>query len=266
MTLPTQAEQGFVDAVRVQQSLVARFEKHALIWMAEGAPSWVNSDHLTALGFVSQCLAGICYALTRWHRQALLWGILFLSLNWVGDSLDGTLARVRKCQRPRYGFYVDHVTDSVAALVLMGGLALSGFIRPVIAIALLIAFLMLSIESYLATYTVGEFHLSHWKFGPTELRLLLAAGNLAVFHNPAVTVFGTHWRLFDFGGVIGILGMALMFVFAAARHTLQLYKEEPIRGSLAARQASQRRCSAADSASATTREIICRDGAHSCAS
>jgi phosphatidylglycerophosphate synthase len=209
---------------------VASVEKRALIWLAARMPSWVNSDHLTALGFFAQCLAGICYALTPWHRQALLWGIVFLALNWFGDSLDGTLARVRRCQRPRYGFYVDHVTDSVAAIFLMGGLALSGFVYPAVAIGLLIGFLMLSIESYLATYTVGKFYLSHWIFGPTELRLLLIAGNLAVFHNPAVTVFGTHWRLFDFGGVIGIVGMSLMFVVAAARHGLQLYKEEPIMG------------------------------------
>jgi phosphatidylglycerophosphate synthase len=228
MNSNAQAERGFVDAVRVQQSLVARIEKQALIWMAERTPSWINSDHLTAVGFFAQCLAGICYALARGYRQALLWGIVFLTLNWLGDSLDGTLARVRRCQRPRYGFYVDHVTDSVAALFLMGGLALSGFVFPFVAIGLLIAFLMLSIESYLATYTVGEFHLSHWKFGPTELRLLLIAGNLAVFHNPGVTVFGTPWRLFDFGGVIGITGMALMFAVAAVKHTAQLYKEEPL--------------------------------------
>lgn len=219
---------GFVDAVRVQHSLVASFEKRVLVWVAARTPPWINSDHLTALGFVAQCLAGVCYALTRWHRDALLWGIVFLVLNWLGDSLDGTLARVRGCQRPKYGFYVDHVTDSIAALALMGGLAFSGFIHPAIAIGLLIAFLMLSIESYLATYTLGKFYLSHWKFGPTELRLLLSAGNIAVFHNPAVTVFHTHLRLFDFGGAIGIMGMSLMFTFAAARHTIQLYRAEPI--------------------------------------
>ena len=223
------AKQGsFVEAVRIQQSFVGRAEKKVLVWMAERTPSSINSDHLTALGFFAQCFAGACYALTSWHRAALLWGIFFLALNWLGDSLDGTLARVRRRQRPRYGFYVDHTADAVAALCLMGGLALSGFVRPAVAIGLLIAFLMLSIESYLATYAIGEFHLSHWKFGPTELRLLLIAGNLAVFHNPAVTVFGTHWRLFDFGGVIGIIGMSLMFVVAAVKHAMQLYNEESI--------------------------------------
>lgn len=224
MAEPTQ----FAAATRVQESFIAGAEKRALIWMAQRAPAWINSDHLTLMGFLAQCAAGVCYALTPWRRQALLWGIACLALNWLGDSLDGTLARVRNRQRPRYGFYVDHVADSVAAVFLMGGLALSGFTRPVIAIGLLIAFLLLSIESYLATYTVGKFHLSHWKFGPTELRLLLIAGNLAVFHNPGMTVFRTRWRLFDFGGAMGIAGMGLIFVVTAVRHIRQLYKEERI--------------------------------------
>jgi archaetidylinositol phosphate synthase len=217
---------GFLPATRVQRSLVAGVEKRALLWIAERTPDWLNSDHLTFLGFVAQCMAGVCYVLARWYPSAVLWCIGCLALNWLGDSLDGTIARVRNCQRPRYGFYVDHIADSVASLFLMGGLALSGFVRPAVAIGLLIAFLMLSIESYLATYTVGRFQMSHWKFVPTELRILLAAGNLALFHDPAVTVLGTHYRLFDFGGAIGIGGMASMFVVAAVRHIRQLYKEE----------------------------------------
>jgi phosphatidylglycerophosphate synthase len=260
MNSQPRAEQGnFADALRIQQSVVAKAEKKVLFWMAERTPAWINSDHLTALGFFAQCLAGVCYALTRWHRQALLWGIFFLALNWLGDSLDGTLARVRECQRPRYGFYVDHITDSVAALFLMGGLALSGFVHPAVAIGLLIAFLMLSIETYLAAYTIGKFHLSHWKYGPTELRLLLAAGNVAVFHNPAVTVFGTHWRLFDFGGVVGIMGMALMFVHSAVRHSVQLYKEEPIPRSVIQSHSHGSRLPGVS-------QIRCEDRGSSCAS
>jgi phosphatidylglycerophosphate synthase len=219
---------SFVPATRIQQSLVAAVEKRALLWMADLTPPWINSDHLTIMGFVAQCMAGACYALAPRYPAALVWGVVCLGLNWVGDSLDGTLARVRNCQRPRYGFYVDHVADSVAALFLMGGLALSVLVHPAIAIGLLLAFLMLSIESYLATYTLGTFHMSHWVFGPTELRLLLAAGNVAVFHDPAVTVFGTHWRLFDFGGALGIAGMSSMFLVATIRHVRQLYREEKI--------------------------------------
>jgi archaetidylinositol phosphate synthase len=219
---------AFVPATRLQQSFVAAAEKSTLLWLAGRTPRWINSDHLTLLGFVAQCLAGVCYALARWNHYALLPGIVFLALNWLGDSLDGTLARVRNCQRPRYGFYVDHIVDTFAAFFLMGGLALSGYIHPAIALGMLIAFLMLSIEAYLATYTLGRFQLSYWKFGPTEIRLLLAAGNLALFRWQTVKVLGARLRLLDAGGAIGIGGMALMLVVSAIQHTRRLYREEKI--------------------------------------
>ncbi len=219
-------ELAFAPATRIQQSFVASAEKQALIWLAERTPAWINSDHLTILGFVSQCVAGVCYALARFNPDALLVSIVFLALNWLGDSLDGTLARVRNRQRPRYGFYVDHITDTVAAFFLMGGLALSGYVHPGIALGMLLAFLMLSIEAYLATYTLGRFQLSYWKFGPTEIRILLAAGNLALWWHPLVKVFGREVLLFDAGGAAAIAGMGLMLVVSAARHTVQLYREE----------------------------------------
>ena len=217
---------AFAPAQRVQQSMVASAEKRALIWMAEHTPEWINSDHLTMLGFVSQCLAGACYALARISSEALLWGIVFLALNWLGDSLDGTLARVRNRQRPRYGFYVDHITDTIAAFFLMGGMALSGYVHPGIAFGMLVAFFMLSIEAYLATYTLGRFRLSYGKFGPTEIRILLAIGNLALLRHPVVRVFGRNALLFDLGGAIAIAGMGLMLIVVAIRHTARLYRQE----------------------------------------
>jgi archaetidylinositol phosphate synthase len=221
-------QMNFIPATRLQQSFVAAAEKRTLLWLAERTPRWINSDHLTILGFVAQCLAGVCYALARWNRYMLVVCIVFLALNWLGDSLDGTLARVRNCQRPRYGFYVDHIADTFAAFLLMGGLALSGYIHPAIAFGMLVAFLMLSIEAYLATYTLGQFQLSYWKFGPTEIRLLLAAGNLALLRWPVVKVFGKQLLSLDVGGVIGIIGMALMLVVSAIQHTRTLYREEKI--------------------------------------
>ncbi len=152
--------------------------------------------------------------------------IVCLGLNWLGDSLDGTLARVRQRLRPRYGFYVDHMVDSLGALALMGGLALSGYMHPVIAIGLLIAFLTLSIQSYLATHALGEFRISFWRFGPTELRLLLAVGNLALFWKPVVHLLGGVYRLFDVGGAIGLAGMGLMTIVFTAQNTVRLYREE----------------------------------------
>jgi archaetidylinositol phosphate synthase len=223
-----QKQPVFIPAIRLQQSFVAAAEKKALAWLAERTPPWINSDHLTLLGFVSQCMAGVCYALARWNRYALLLGIVFLALNWLGDSLDGTLARVRNCQRPRYGFYVDHIADTFAAFFLTAGLALSGYVHPAIAFGMLIAFLMLSIEAYLTSYTLGQFQLSYWKFGPTEIRLLLATGNLALLRWPSATVAGTQLRPLDVGGVIGIAGMTLMLIVSAIRHTQTLYREEKI--------------------------------------
>jgi phosphatidylglycerophosphate synthase len=218
----------FPEMRRVQESWVAAREKRALLWLAARTPPWIGSDHLTGLGLVAQVGAGLCYALAAWNRYALLGAIACLALNWLGDSLDGTLARVRQQLRPRYGFYVDHMVDSFGALALMGGLALSGYMHPGIAIGLLVAFLMLSIQSYLATHALGEFRLSFWRFGPTELRILLAVGNLALLWKPRVHFLGGYYKLFDVGGAIGLAGMALMVVFFTGQNTLRLYREERI--------------------------------------
>ena len=217
----------FENARRIHHGLTSNLEKRTLIWMAERTPRWINSDHLTIAGFLAQVMAGVSYAMARWNRYWLLAVIGFLALNWLGDSLDGTLARVRQQLRPRYGFYVDHIVDSFGGLALMGGLALSGYMHPWIAIGLLIAFLMLSIQSYLATYTLGEFQLSFWNFGPTELRILLAVGNVALLYHPLV--FHGHYRLFDAGGVVGLAGMSVMLIFFTARNTRRLYLAERIR-------------------------------------
>ena len=116
--------------------------------------------------------------------------ILCIALNWLGDSLDGTLARVRGQERPRYGFYVDHMVDIFGAVALMCGLGCSGFLHWQTAIAMLIAFLLLASESYLATYTLSRFQMSQGVFGPTEIRILLIIGNLALLHSPYATLFG----------------------------------------------------------------------------
>jgi archaetidylinositol phosphate synthase len=216
---------SFRNATRLQESFLAASEKRLLIRMAEHTPSWITSDHLTILGFAAQLMTGFSYALARGNGLWLLTAIAFLVLNWFGDSMDGTLARVRQKQRPRYGFYVDHMLDSIGAVVLMGGLAASGYMSPAIAVSLLVLFLLLSIQSYLATYTLGEFRMSFWSFGPTELRLLLIAGNLALFRWPVVL---GGYRLFDVGGAIGIAGMAAIFLWFTARNIRRLYREERI--------------------------------------
>lgn len=214
----------FQNARREQNSVSSGLERRLLIWLAERTPAGINSDHLTALGFVSMFGVGLSYAWAHWSRWGLAAATLGLAFNWLGDSLDGTLARVRDHQRPRYGFYVDHVLDTFGALFLTSGLALSGYLDWRVAAGMLTAFLMLSIETYLATYTIGTFKLSFWRFGPTELRLLLGLGNLALLLKPSSRVAA--FRLFDVGGSIGIAGMAAMLVVTTVRHTVRLYREE----------------------------------------
>ncbi|HEY4681738.1 MAG TPA: CDP-alcohol phosphatidyltransferase family protein [Candidatus Acidoferrales bacterium] len=218
----------FQDASRAQLSLLSAIEKRCLIWLAHRMPPWVHSDHLTMLGLVALLMAGLSYWLARWNRFGLLLVIFWLAVNWFGDSLDGTLARVRNQQRPRYGFYVDHVVDAFGTLFLVGGLALSGYMGEGVALGLLIAYFMLSIEVYLATYTLGIFRLSIAKLGPTEARILIAIGNLALFFRPVVRIQGEPYRLFDVAGVIGIVGMGLMLITSAAKNTLALYRAERI--------------------------------------
>ena len=220
---------AFRNARRVNHAITARVEKRALQWLAERAPQWVSSDQLTLLGLGAQIGAGLCYALVRWDRRALLLAIVCLALNWLGDSLDGTLARVRRQERPRYGFYVDHMVDILGAVALMCGLGASGLLHWATAMAMLIAFLVLSSESYLATYTLSCFQLSQGIFGPTEIRILLVLGNLAALRSPYSTVFGHKILLFDLGGSIAAVGMAAMAIGVAVRHTAQLYRQEPLK-------------------------------------
>lgn len=223
------AASSFKNATRVQVSFVTAAEKRTLAWFAAHMPAWVGSDHLTALGFAAQLMVGVSYWLSRYDRVWLLWGILFLAINWFGDSLDGTLARFRNRQRPRYGFYVDHVIDAIGSTALMVGLALSGYMSPLVAMALLVAFLLLAIEVYLATYTIGSFHLSFFNLGPTEIRIILAIGNIALYvRGPWAHLHGRTFLLFDVGAVVASIGMGIMFFYAAIKHTVQLYREEPL--------------------------------------
>src|SRR5687767_9348185 len=228
----------FKSAVREHHSLLAAVEKRALIAMASRMPACINSDHLTALSAVSMAAAGASFWLAGSWLPALWLVILFLALNWFGDSLDGTLARVRKHERPRYGFYLDHVLDAAGILMLLMGLVLGGFSSATAILTFLVAYYLLSIEVYLATHALGRFHMSFWRIGPTELRILLAIGTLRLFWGADVTMFGETMKLFDIGAWAGAAGLIITAALAAIRHTRELYRLEPLPQAAEAIQAS----------------------------
>ena len=247
---------GFVEAQRNSTGFLTASERRVLIWLAHRLPARINSDHLTGLGLVSMFFVGVCFAISA-SAPVALWGVVvFLALNWFGDSLDGTLARVRGHQRPRYGFYVDHILDTFGALFVLGGLAISGAMTPIVAAAFLIAYYVLSIEIYLATYCVGRFQMSFWGWGPTELRILLAAGALTLLVKPVVTIFGMQMQLFDVGGIVGAVGLIVTAIISAVANTRRLYAAEPLPQNLL----SQRRAAETRGSNHDTQSRILRSG------
>jgi phosphatidylglycerophosphate synthase len=217
---------NFKDARREQTSLLAPLERAALRGLARRMPARVNSDHLSLLGLLAMLLAGVFYAASG--RSPLLLHLVnvCIFLNWFGDSLDGTLARFRDRQRPRYGFYVDHIIDTFGTMFLILGLAISGYMSERVAAVVLVVFLMLAINSYLAAYALGIFKISQWKMGPTEIRLLLVVGNLYLIHNAHTTLFGRRFLLFDVAGVISAAAMAAILIVSSIKNTHALYELE----------------------------------------
>jgi archaetidylinositol phosphate synthase len=218
--------------VRLNRGVLARAERQALEWLARRLPDAITPDHLSALGLISMAGAGIAFASFQWSdRLAAAAVVAALASNWLGDSLDGTVARVRGAERPRYGYYVDHVIDLAGTAFLFAGMAWSGLMSPVIAVALLAAYLLVSAETYLATHATGTFRMSFFGFGPTELRLVLAAGAVKAAAGGASISLGglEHVQLFDAGAIVAIGGLAAAFIISATGNTRALYLAEPVR-------------------------------------
>jgi archaetidylinositol phosphate synthase len=209
--------------VREHNSVLAESEKRLLIRMAKRLPARVNSDHLTFIGVAAMLAVGACF----WAGGgALLMVIPLLAVNWFGDSLDGTLARVRKHERPRYGYYVDHVLDAVGFAALFGGLMLGGHMSLVVGLGFLAAYYLVVAEISMATHARGTFKMAFMKVGPTELRIILAAGVLQLMRSDSISVLGQRWLLFDVGGAVAIGGLLIAFAAAAVRNGIALYREE----------------------------------------
>lgn len=218
---------GFLSATRVMSGVTARLEKQCLIWLADRLPAAVHSDHLTTLAAVAMVAAAASYAWASSWPPALLLVNLWLIVNWFGDSLDGTLARVRNQQRPRYGFYVDHVLDCAGIALLVLGMAAAGLMSLPMALGFLVAYFLVSLEIYLATYCLATFRMSFLGFGPTELRIVLALGNLAALVWPTATLLGRSWPIFDVGAAVAIPLLVIAFLKAAVQNGRALFAAEP---------------------------------------
>ena len=216
-------------APRQLQFLLARPEKRVLRWIAHRLPRWVMPDHLTALGVAAAVAIAAAYGLSN-DSNAWLWAAsALLVVHWLGDSLDGTLARVRRIERPRYGYYLDHLVDAVATACIGIGLGLSPHMLLVTGVLVVVAYLVLSINTYLETQALGTFDLGYGRVGPTEIRLLLVAINsaIALGFAPRVEVLGVGLGPLDLAGAAVIALMAVALAVRSARNLRHLARLEP---------------------------------------
>ena len=213
---------------RDNRSVTADAEKRLLVAIAKRLPTSIHSDHLSALALVCMCVVGIGFAAMRYTPAGCWLVVLGLIGNWFGDSLDGTVARVRGHERPRFGYYVDHVIDMIGITAVFAGLACSGLISPIVALAVLVAYLLVAAEVFLGTHVVGVFRMSRWGIGPTELRIIFGIGAIYAARRAWISLpwLGAQ-RLFDVGGSIAVAGLAAAFLWSSVRQTIELYRAEP---------------------------------------
>jgi archaetidylinositol phosphate synthase len=216
-------------AAREKTFLLARPEARALEWIARRLPRWVMPDHMTVLGVVAAIGIAAAYALSN-GDAAWLWAASgLLVVHWLGDSLDGTLARVRRMERPRYGYYLDHLVDAVATAFIGIGLGLSPHMLLACGLIIVVAYLVLSINTYLETSTLGVFSLGYGRLGPTEARLGLIVVNvlLAVGLLPSFSVAGLGLGVLDVAAVALAALMLGGLAVRAARNLRELARLEP---------------------------------------
>jgi archaetidylinositol phosphate synthase len=216
---------------RTSEFILAPFERAVLPRLARALPSWVVPDHLTGLGLFASTLIAAAYMASNLNASWLWAASAALVIQWFGDSLDGTLARVRKIERPRYGYYLDHITDAYSTLAIGLGLGLSPYMLLSVGLAVVAAYLILSINVYLETYVFGEFSFSYGKLGPTEVRVLLILLNTSAFVlGPRYfTVGGIDTTVLDVVGALIALGMVVMLLGRASGNLRKLAQLEPPR-------------------------------------
>jgi archaetidylinositol phosphate synthase len=207
------------DHKRVNDILLGPIERPALQWLAAHSPAWMTPDKLTAIGTAGAFLIFFSYLATRIHPGFLWLASLGLLINWYGDSLDGTLARYRKIQRPKYGFFIDHTVDAFNEALVVLGIGLSIYVTFNVAALALIGYLMLSVYVYVRTFVDGVFQISYGKLGPTEVRVIIVALNTVMYY------FGVHRFRLPFGQFtiydipIALLALIFLVIFVVSTWT-----------------------------------------------
>lgn len=190
-------------SVRIQTSVLSKIEKRVLIWLAQRQPRWVNSDMLTILGTIGALIIAAGYVLSNKNINFLWLSSFGFIVNWYGDSLDGTLARVRHCQRPNYGYYLDHSVDAINEIFMFIGIGLSSFLDIRIAMTGLIIYFLLTINVSINAHLKGEFRLTYAKMGPTEFRIIMIILNTLIIYWEALR---------ERMNIIGLTLIGLLFI------------------------------------------------------
>ena len=205
------------DAVRIQTSFLNALEKKVLVWLAERQPKWMTSDILTYIGTFGAVVIAAGYILSAWNINFLWLSSLGFVINWYGDSLDGTLARVRKTQRPVYGYYIDHTVDCINEFIMFIGIGLSGLMHFSLAMVILAVYFMLTINVSINAHLKKEFRLTYAKLGPTEFRILAIIANTVLALVRPISEFALTFFIFgrEFTlASLDIVGIVVLFVLA----------------------------------------------------
>lgn len=219
-------------SARIQQNLLAASERRLLNWLCARMPGWVTPDQLTALGMAGAAMTFAGYAFSEGNRAMLWLAVAGYVVNWFGDSLDGSLARHRGCERPRFGYFIDHSCDAVATFLILGGLGLSPYVRLDVALVATIGYLLMSIHAFLFAKVSGEFRLSYAAAGPTELRLMLIGLSVAMYvQGPQPGWFAPVSGFDVFVGTAAtvLIGLFIGQTLMAARRLNQLDLEERLK-------------------------------------
>ena len=213
---------------RINNTLLGPAEKRALHFLASRTPGWIGPNGLTFIGIMGAVFVFIGYALSSINHHLLWLAVFGWGVNWYGDSLDGSLARYRKTEKPHFGFFIDHLSDTISILIIGLGFGLSPYVRFDLALLLIIAYFMLSIQTYVLDCATGVFEISYTKLGATEFRLMAIIFSfiLYLFKFPDITIRQQIVSVIDLLAMIPLSVMVILFINAFLKNAVRLYRED----------------------------------------